>query len=140
MAQNFPKISDIKKVSSNGCTVAKCIPRGDTCCRQTSSYIAAIDFGTTNCSVAYIHPGETSDQEPKMIPIDAMYRVPTAILFNSAGEVTHFGTKARKTYRNLGDEDRLHWAYFEHIKMDLQHDEVKKAEITSVVVLVVNRD
>lgn len=125
MAQNFPKISDIKKVTSNGCQKAQRILRSDAGCRQTSAYIAAIDFGTTNCSVAYIHPGEMGDQEPIMLPFDAEYRVPTAILFNTTGAVSDFGAKARKAYRNLEDKERLERAYFEQIKMNLQHDEVK---------------
>ena len=122
MASN-PKVSDARRTTSNGCRVAQRVPRKDARCRQTSSYIAAIDFGTTNCSVAYIHPGE-SDQSPIMLPIDAAYRVPTAILFDPTGAVKSFGSKARKTYRNLSDEQRLEWAYFEQIKMDLQHDQV----------------
>ena len=122
MASN-PKVSDARRTTSNGCRVAQRVPRKDARCRKTSSYVAAIDFGTTNCSVAYIHPGE-SDQSPIMLPIDAAYRVPTAILFDPTGVVKSFGSKARKTYRNLSDEERLEWAYFEQIKMDLQHDQV----------------
>ena len=123
MATN-PKVSDARKTTSNGCRVAQRVPRKDARCRLTSSYIAAIDFGTTNCSVAYIHPGESNDQSPIMLPIDAAYRVPTAILFDAHGNVKSFGSKARKKYRNLSDEERLEWVYFEQIKMDLQHDQV----------------
>ena len=122
MATN-PKVSDARKTTSNGCRVAQRVPRRDARCHQVSSYIAAIDFGTTNCSVAYILPGE-NDPPPMMLPFDAAYRVPTAILFDTTGSVKSFGSKARKHYRNLSDEQRLEWAYFEQIKMDLQHDEV----------------
>ena len=122
MASN-PKVSDARKTTSNGCRVAQRVPRKDARCNLASSYIAAIDFGTTNCSVAYIHPGE-NDQSPIMLPIDAAYRVPTAILFDSTGIAKWLGSKARKNYRNLSDEQRLQWIYFEQIKMDLQHDQV----------------
>ena len=128
MATN-PKVSDARRTTSNGCRMARRVPRKDARCRLTSSYIAAIDFGTTNCSVAYIHPGESRDQSPLMLPIDAAYRVPTAILFDPNGVVKSFGSKARKTYRNLSDNQRLEWAYFEQIKMDLQHDQVNLLDI-----------
>ena len=123
MAAN-PQMSDIRK-TSNGCKVAERVPRKDAGCRPPSNYIAAIDFGTTNCSVAYILPGDLGEQGPVMLPFDGtIYRVPTAILFNTDGTVDSFGIIARKAYRNLDDEERLECAYFEHIKMDLQHDEV----------------
>ena len=113
------------RTTSNGCQVAKLVPRKDAGCRQPSDNIAAIDFGTTNCSVAYILPGEMGERGPTVLPFDGtIYRVPTAVLFNKDGAVEAFGTTARKAYRNLDDEERLEWAYFEQIKMDLQHDEV----------------
>ena len=118
------QIGDTRK-TSNGCAVALRVPRKDAGCRQPSNSIAAIDFGTTNCSVAYILPGEMTEQGPNMLPFDGtIYRVPTAILFNKDGVVEAFGVTARKTYRNLEDVERIECAYFEQVKMDLQHDEV----------------
>ena len=113
--------------TSNGCKVAERVPREDAGCRQPSNSIAAIDFGTTNCSLAYILPGEMTEQGPNMLPFEGtIYRVPTAILFNKNGAVEAFGVAARRIYRNLDDEELLEYAYFEQIKMDLQHDEVYK--------------
>ena len=113
------------RITSNGCQVAKRVPRKDAGCRPPSDNIAAIDFGTTNCSVAYILPGEMAEQGPTIVPFEGtLYRVPTAVLFNKDGIVEAFGTTARKAYCNLEDEERLEWAYFEQIKMNLQHDEV----------------
>ena len=114
--------------TSNGCEVAERVPRKDAGCRQPSNSIAAIDFGTTNCSLAYILPGEMPEQGPNMLPFEGtIYRVPTAILFNKNGAVEAFGVAARRIYRNLDDEERLEYAYFEQIKMDLQHDEVNES-------------
>ena len=117
-------ISEERK-TSNGCEVAKCVPRESAGCLPESNYIAAIDFGTTNCSVAYILPGEMNEQGPVLLPFDGTYyRVPTAVLFNANGAVRSFGTTARRDYRNLEDDERLKCPYFEEIKMNLQHDEV----------------
>ena len=113
------------RITSNGCHVAQRVTRKNAGCRQPSNYIAAIDFGTTNCSVAYILPGEMAEQGPTKLAFEGtINRVPTAVLFNEEGTVEAFGTTARKAYRNLEDVERLTWAYFEQIKMNLQHDEV----------------
>ena len=113
------------RITSNGCKVAQRVPRKDAGCRQPSDNIAAIDFGTTNCSVAYILPGEMDEQGPTKLAFEGtFYRVPTAVLFNKDGIVDSFGTEAREDYCNLEDRERLERAYFEQIKMDLQHDEV----------------
>ena len=89
-----------------------------------SGNIAAIDFGTTNCSVAYTTIGSRSEK-PQILPLNTShYRVPVAILFSTDGTIDSFGYDARKEYLNLDDEERLEYAYFEQIKMTLQHDEV----------------
>ena len=113
---------------SNGCTAAKRVPRNEARCRPPSNCIAAIDFGTSNCSVAYILPGETPEKGPNLLAFQGtatIYRVPTAILFNKDGAVRAFGDPARKIYRNLKVDEMQHYAFFEQIKMDLQHDEVR---------------
>lgn len=120
-----PRVGNTCK-TSNGCTVAKRVLRTRARCRQPSPNIAAIDFGTTNCSLAYILPGSSTDRSPNMLPFHGtIYRVPTAILFNKDGTVKSFGARARKIYRGLENAQLLEYAYFEHIKMDLQHDEVQ---------------
>lgn len=125
MADNITAaISDTRK-TSNDCVVAQRIPRRDTGYFVSPDYIAAIDFGTTNCSVAYILPGEMGEQGPIMLPFDGtVYRVPTAILFNKEGKVDAFGVTARTLYRGLDGQEKLECAYFEQIKMNLQHEEV----------------
>lgn len=113
------------RITSNGCPVAKRVQRKDAGFRVPSGNIAAIDFGTTNCSLAYITVGDSFEEGPKRLPLNTThYRVPTAILFTPEGEIDSFGYDARQQYLNLDDEDRLQYAYFEQIKMDLQHDEV----------------
>ena len=111
--------------TSNGCEVAKPVPRREVGFRVPSGNIAAIDFGTTNCSLAYVTVGDSFEEGPKRLPLNTtFYRVPTAILFTSDGAIDSFGYDARQQYLNLDDDDRLDHAYFEQIKMDLQHDEV----------------
>lgn len=113
--------------TSNGCPVARRVPRVDARCRQPSliQNVAAIDFGTTNCSLAYVI-GCDSDNVPDLLTFTGGFcRVPTAILFDKKGVVTAFGKTARERYRNLEDKERLQWAYFEQIKMELQRDEVR---------------
>lgn len=118
------QISSTRK-TSNGCSVAKRVSRKNVGWRQPSPNIAAIDFGTTNCSLAYILPGKVPAHGPNMLPFHGtVYRVPTAILFNKDGSVKAFGATARKKYRALEAEQLLEHPYFEQIKMNLQQDEV----------------
>ena len=115
-------IGDMRK-TSNGCPVAKRISRKEAGFRVPSNNIAAIDFGTTNCSVAYTVVG---DKGLHLLPLNNTFtRVPTAILFASDGSVKAFGYDARTEYINLDAHERLQCAYFEQIKMNLQHDEVR---------------
>ena len=119
-------IGDIRK-TSNGCEVARRVTRKESGFRIHSGNIAAIDFGTTNCSVAYTTVGSGSEEGPRRLPLNTTYhRVPTAILFNPDGTINSFGYDARAEYLSLDDKDRLEYAYFEQIKMNLQHDKVLK--------------
>ena len=117
--------SGAERKTSNGCEVAKHVPRKESGFRVHSGNIAAIDFGTTNCSVAYITVGSGAEEGPRRLPLNkTYYRVLTAILFKPDGSIDSFGYDARTEYLNLDDEDRLNYAYFEQMKMNLQHDEV----------------
>ena len=122
-------IGSVRK-TSNGCSVAERVPRQEGDFREPLPNIAAIDFGTTNCSVAYVtqSDGVTSrnlGEGSQRLPLNrTFYRVPTAILFTPDGAVSAFGHDARAEYLNVADGDRSRWAYFEQIKMDLQHEEV----------------
>lgn len=120
------EIGDARK-TSNECEVAKRVLRTDVGCFVQSNYIAAIDFGTTNCSVAYILPGEMSEKGPVLLQFDGtIRRVPNAILFDPRGKMVAFGKNARTAYSGLEDDEKLEYAMFEHIKMNLQHEEVSK--------------
>lgn len=113
--------------TANGCKLATRIPREDAGYRPPQN-VAAIDFGTTNCSLAYIIAGgfeSSAPKKPNMLCFDgAFYRVPTAVLFNKDGAVTDFGINAFEAYSNQDEDEQSECAYFEQIKMDLQNDEV----------------
>ena len=85
--------------------------------------IAAIDFGTKNCSLAYVTEGDAPDLVGgalALLPIDGTdVRVPTAILLNSKREVEAFGHSAKTSYRNLDQKERESVYYFDGIKMNL---------------------
>lgn len=111
----------------NGTTRALKIPREKSRLQRNSKNIVAIDFGTKNCSVAYITENdklEITKGIPKL-PLNGSYlRVPTAILFTPEGKVESFGHDARTLYLNLDDSDRELYVYFEEIKMNLHKDQV----------------
>ena len=123
-------IGDVRK-TSNGCEVAKRVPRKESGFRVPSGNIAAIDFGTANCSVAYTTIGSGPEDELRRLPLNTTYyRVPTAILFKPDGTIDSFGHDARAEYLNLDDAERLEYAYFDQIKMNLQHDEVSNDNVS----------
>ena len=106
--------------------MAKHVPRKKSGISTHSSKlnIAAIDFGTINCSVAYTIVGNRNAIPVILALNQTYYRVPTAILFKPDGSVDSFGYEARAEYLDLDDEERLEYTYFEQIKMNLQHNKV----------------
>ena len=131
---------DVRK-TSNGCEVAKRVPRTESGFRVHSGNIAAIDFGTTNCSVAYTTVGCGTEEGPWLLPLNtSYYRVPTVILFKPDGSIDSFGHDARIGYSNLGNEDKLKYAYFEQVKMNLQHDKVLLDTCTRPLPACINQD
>ena len=118
--------------------------------RKTSGNIAAIDFGTTFCSLAYateVNPDEDlTNVDVNTVPLDnsRSRRVPTAILLRKAPtstptdredgdkrvlktccyEVVSFGSEAVKQCNTLSATKRSEYLYFERFKMTLQNDEV----------------
>lgn len=84
--------------------------------------IAAIDFGTTSCSVAYCVQGDQRVHLLKLGPDDV--RVPTAILMDVSGKVVEFGKNARRKYAHVPSERKQYFHFFSEIKMSLQHDQV----------------
>lgn len=111
----------------NGTVRARRVLRKASRLRKPSKNIAAIDFGTKNCSLAYITENDSLEVTrgiPKL-PLNGTYlRVPTVILFNPSGQVEAFGHDARMLYSNLEDHEREEYIYFEEIKMNLHHDQV----------------
>ncbi len=128
MAERY--IDGIRK-TSNGCAVAKRVPRSETTFRVPSKNVAAIDFGTTHCSVAYITATDSFERGPRTLLLNGdSSREPTAVLFKPDGSLLSFGHDARLEYLNLDDARRPDYAYFEEIKMKLQMDEVSKYTIS----------
>ena len=103
-----------------------CLPtiesRSSTSFRSSTGNIAAIDFGTTSCSLSYCLKG---DDKIRFLKLDDTHdRVPTAILMDLQGKVLEFGYNARTKYANLKGEAKLQRYYFQHLKMNLQHERV----------------
>ena len=86
--------------------------------------IAAIDFGTTFCSLAYNLPNEDAVNFVELNP-GHQPRVPTAILLRKqtvAGGIPElviqdFGSDAQNRATTLLDEERPDHIYFELVKM-----------------------
>ena len=96
--------------------------RSSTSFRASTGNIAAIDFGTTSCSLSYCLKG---NDRIRFLKLDDTHdRVPTAILMDRQGKVSQFGFNARKKYAALKGEAKLQYYYFQHLKMNLQHESV----------------
>ena len=93
-------------------------------------FVAAIDCGTTHCSVAYLlRPDlqpDPSEVDPTVLKLDyaGNKRVPTCILFDPNGNKMAFGYEARERFAALRRELRPQFHYFEHVKKHLQHKTV----------------
>ena len=128
--QRFVSIDQSTNVdchTPNGASRAKKVPRTQCEFRPPPKNIAAIDFGTRNCSLAYITENdklELTQGVPKLPLNGTFLRVPTAILLNLSGEIERFGHDARDVYGNLEDYERESYFYFEEIKMNLHRDQV----------------
>ena len=98
--------------------------------RRTLKYLATIDFGTTHCSVAYLHrPDQApnpSEVDPTVLKLDnyGNKRVPSCILFDEKGNKMAFGHEARQQFAALDRELRHQHHYFEHVKKNLQYEKV----------------
>ena len=111
--------------------------------RETTGNVAAIDFGTTFCSVAYTTVVTGYDGITTLKLNQYHSRVPTAILLKQSGsnsiqnfnaddpvirssvyEVESFGYEAQEQHAKLRASERHNYLYFERFKMSLQQDEV----------------
>lgn len=113
--------------------------------RETTGNVAAIDFGTTFCSVAYTTVVTGYDGITTLKLNQYHSRVPTAILLKQNGsnsiqnfnaddpvirssvyEVDSFGYEAQEQHAKLRASERHNYLYFERFKMSLQQDEVSR--------------
>ena len=101
--------------------------RSDAGFRQASGYVAAIDFGTTFCSVAYTLHGE---EEIRKFPLDGHHeRVPNAVLIEKeSNTVAAFGYRAQDKYSRLQKGDQMKYIYFERTKMLLYRGLVSQCD------------
>ena len=107
----------IDDYNPNGVYRTRKIPRSKAGFRPASEYLAAIDFGTTYCSVAYILKGS---KDILKLPLDGpRTRVPNAILIEKKNStVTAFGYRAQDQFSQLKKrQDKF--IYFERMKMIL---------------------
>ena len=89
--------------------------------------IAAVDFGTTYTSLAYVLPKDGIVVNMPINLTSATERVPTAILLKkeSNGElsVDSFGSEAQKQVVMLNSAEVPEYLYFECFKMKLRGEE-----------------
>ena len=96
----------------------------------TPEFVATIDFGTTQCSVAYLLRPDLkrnpSEVDPTVLTLDnaGHKRVPSCILFDAKGNTIAFGHEARNQYDELKPKRMPQHHYFEHVKKDLQVKDV----------------
>ena len=99
-------------------------------CEPTPQFVVTIDFGTTHCSVAYLLRPDLEPIPSEVVPTvlkldnDGNRRVPSCILFDPNGKKIAFGPEARDKYVALNRKLRPCYYYFEHVKKDLQQEEV----------------
>ena len=124
----------LSTLSENTATSEHSLPRGKPLVRMQKkpktvrpvSNVAAIDFGTTYCSLAYMTEG---DQEPTMMNFEYTYpRVPTSLLLkrnddDGTVEVKCFGYEARREYTRTRPKLQHQYIYFDRVKMNLKEEE-----------------
>ena len=115
----------------NGVRKTLRVPRSEAGFRQASGYVAAIDFGTTYCSVAYALQRE---KEIIKLPLDGpLTRVPNAILIErKSNTVVAFGYGAQNQFAHLPKGQQKDYIYFERMKMILYRKQVNYKLITSL--------
>ena len=108
---------------------------------QPRQMIAAIDFGTTFVSLAYITSG---DDKVNTLKLHSTFeRVPNAILLKRLPEnkcvVEDFGSKAQSSYCKIRTCEQQNYIYFERIKMLLERDEVSTVLIVILTEVIQNQ-
>ena len=129
----------------NGVERASKIRREETTFRQTTGNIAAIDFGTKNCSLAYVTVNDPRALDllggtlPKLPLNETFSRVPTVVLLSAGGRTEQLGYFARTAYLNLDDREKRMVSYFDKLKMNLSRDVVSALVICCLSVSIDNR-
>ena len=115
-----------KECHPNGVRKTIKVPRSDASFRPASGYVAAIDFGTTFCSLAYTLQGNT---EILKLPLDGHHtRVPNAILIKKeSNTVAAFGYRAQHLFCQLKKQEKC--IYFERMKMILYRSKVSEVTL-----------
>ena len=105
-----------------------------TAAGTTPEFVAAIDFGTTECSVAYrLRPDLAPNRDPTILPLNSHRdrRVASCILFDPSGKKIAFGYEAREQFAALDNEERPEYHYFEFVKKNLQYEKVNIVNYTA---------
>ena len=111
-------------------TRATKIARTDSGFPVSEGNIAAIDFGTTAVSLAYITRGDKLEHGANTLKLDPdtkSARVANAILLRDNGqslEVVAIGGTAQTSYMRMRQENYSKHIYFERIKMLMKRDQV----------------
>ena len=126
-ATGWPLRAKIKKKDA----VSLNTHRAEATKRKINGNVAAIDFGSTYCSIAYTIEG--TDDIYSLALNEYYPRVPTAILLYREKDdddkrigvsIKSFGYNAQENYQTIKAADRSKVIYFERMKMNLQHDQV----------------
>ena len=127
MASNSKKV-----ICENGCAKATRVAKKFDPFRSTPKSIVTIDFGTTHCSVSSLLDvnacPDPSVLDPVLLNLDTKCRkrVPSCILFDKFGDRKGIGYEAREEYATLGMRVRPAYAFFEHVKKEIQRKEVSQ--------------
>ena len=120
-----PTMALSKEYQPNGVRKTRKVPRSVAGFRKTTGFIAAIDFGTTYCSVAYTLEGENDFIKLTLNGVHT--RVPNAILIErGSNEVDSFGYRAQEKFASL-KKQREKFIYFERMKMILYRTQVSQS-------------
>jgi len=94
---------------------------------------AAIDFGTSNCAVAYSYASEKDNViviDNWLDGVDTHGKIPTAILFDENQQFLAFGQNAIDRYKEIAynGQARMHY-FFRNFKMEL-YNKVRYVAVT----------
>ena len=100
----------------------------DSNCTSHYEISVAIDFGTSNCAVAYSH---ASDKEKVFVinewqdGAETRGKIPTSILFDKDEKFLAFGNRAIDKYKRLvANEEQMKYYFFDKFKMELYQNKV----------------